>query len=512
MLKSILKRDDGFFYYDPSKADVNNYGTVLNGWVRVVGAVLTPKMFGAKGDGTTNDKLAIRRMLAMTSVGYRSFDFEGLDYYCGEIPDTTEPVFSVVGVDNLRIVGARCFVKHTNFIPTNENRPLFKFTDCNNLYADVYLEGGEQAEFSDYNRGLQAVVIEVTDKLVKNAVIFATAKFARSAFETKMANDLPRPASGSNFLNIQGVINAENCTYAFRAVNCGENINLTINALHVGRSCFLVGVSNVNATVNSKGQARIADAVVKAYRNNAENIHIIINSEGQLDGAENIFVIEHQNAEQDTKINNVTIDVQVANRGTPKTWGRAIGVIGRQYDSAGQVQASTNAITDNIQISLKHADVNWQPAISFPSFNNAGGLVEVNFSARIRETNNFTIKHGGKYTVATAKNPRDSVLALWLKNIMPSSCVCIITFIGLQDTSDVGFQNTHIRQIKALVSSGGIVTPVGTYEDIALEGENWGFGASYFSGRLRFSSAMDLSVDTSKFQVVVEPIIGGNYI
>src|SRR5690606_3400669 len=136
----------------------------------------------------------------------------------------------------------------------------------------------------------------------------------------------------------------------------------------------------------------------------------------------------------------------------------------------------------------------------------------VNFSARIRETNNFTIKHGGKYSVATAKNPSGSVLALWLKNVMPSSCVCLITFIGLQNTSDVNFQDTHIRQIKARVSSGGIVTPIGVHEDVALNGEDWGFGASFFSGRLRFSSTRNLSVGTSKFQVVVEPVVGGNYI
>lgn len=55
----------GTFVYDSSKSTINDGGYIFNGWVRKLDySKVTPEMFGAKGDGVTDDADAIRRCVA----------------------------------------------------------------------------------------------------------------------------------------------------------------------------------------------------------------------------------------------------------------------------------------------------------------------------------------------------------------------------------------------------------------------------------------------------------------
>ena len=53
----------GTFIYDATESAVNNGGTVFDGWVRQYSGAVNVKWFGAKGDGTTEDTLAIENAL-----------------------------------------------------------------------------------------------------------------------------------------------------------------------------------------------------------------------------------------------------------------------------------------------------------------------------------------------------------------------------------------------------------------------------------------------------------------
>ena len=49
------QRGGGWFVYDSSKSTVNDGGAILNGWVRLDVETVTPFMFGARGDNSTDD-------------------------------------------------------------------------------------------------------------------------------------------------------------------------------------------------------------------------------------------------------------------------------------------------------------------------------------------------------------------------------------------------------------------------------------------------------------------------
>lgn len=62
----------GLFIYDSSKSNINNNGTIVNGWVRVLPAnILTTNDFGLKGDGTDTDvTLRLQQLASAVQDGF----------------------------------------------------------------------------------------------------------------------------------------------------------------------------------------------------------------------------------------------------------------------------------------------------------------------------------------------------------------------------------------------------------------------------------------------------------
>lgn len=65
-----LGNGGSYFVYDNTKANINDGGLVINGWVRQLGAYVNTSMFGVKADGTTDDTPFLLK--AISAVGKKN--------------------------------------------------------------------------------------------------------------------------------------------------------------------------------------------------------------------------------------------------------------------------------------------------------------------------------------------------------------------------------------------------------------------------------------------------------
>lgn len=135
----------GQFVYDATSTDVANDGTIIitdaggaGRWLRMVDDVKSVKMFGAKGDGTTDDTLAIKSAFDSLADG-DTLDFLGETYLVAYQGTAYASVYGYVigelsGLNNITIRGDKATIKCVNHnITTNGGLRFANLTSCHNI-------------------------------------------------------------------------------------------------------------------------------------------------------------------------------------------------------------------------------------------------------------------------------------------------------------------------------------------------------------------------------------------
>lgn len=362
---------------------------------------LSPKDFGAKADGVTDDTTAIKAMFAAIPDTGMEIDWGNFTYYCGQlnIPvrggifQEGSAKFDIVGKTNVIFNGNPTFLINNKLPKLGSsvvNADLWRFTDCANLKLNINVI----ADFfsSETPQGVCAVTL-VSDTVDTSGYdIIVTAKNCFAGLQTCRKNNADSKGNPHNIVGLTFYVEADNGEYGYRALNCGFNVCGRIKTKDIVRSYFPVGVQNHTIEIESDVQKKFMDVLIKAYSDPVKNIDIIFKQRNSR-ALEWPISIEHETDTDDTVIQGITITADIAGRmPTGRAYHPELVQIGRSMEMNGKIRLSTNCITDDINVFVSY-DANESVStagIVFGSKNNKGGIIRTNLHV-LSNNNGFTV-------------------------------------------------------------------------------------------------------------------------
>ena len=136
----------GEFVFDSSKIGINDGGLILDGWVRIWDTYITPEMFGAKGNVTTDDYDSLVKCFnALTPLAETIYDANfqqqtsksGTVMLSSVVYRHTQPLRLPAMMDVLSSGSINYFLEPS--ILTNKNKPCFYYDGSNLEVSAVYL-------------------------------------------------------------------------------------------------------------------------------------------------------------------------------------------------------------------------------------------------------------------------------------------------------------------------------------------------------------------------------------
>ena len=174
----------GTFIYDASKANVNDGGTCINGWVRqITQAEILATWFGAKGDGTTDDADAIQKAVNACNALNKPLRIpkgEGLGLYRITKPISITQAISISG-DGYNYSGLRCDgcdgfvidkgINHTSIINMTIAQAT-RYSDKPNNFAPIVING--TADSNNFWQSFSDLFIDGFGCVVKGSYFWST--------------------------------------------------------------------------------------------------------------------------------------------------------------------------------------------------------------------------------------------------------------------------------------------------------------------------------------------------
>lgn len=458
-------------YISKSGSVTNNGGTQCNSatagiyWDAILDGFLSPLMFGAVGDGIANDLVPIQAMFATTAAGHRNFNFEGKLYFLGSISVYKNAKFTFNNVDNLRIYGNPNF-KVTTAFATQDIRyeSIFLFIDCSYLYCECKASGeaGFDTE-APQPSGIVGISLLSDTKDAHTVELHSTVSYGVSAIRGDAAWTVDgyyagraRLPSDPYYTNIKYTAQTYYTKYGVNFNSCGDNQQGEVVTTLATRSYFITGISNAKVTVNSHKQRSITDILIKAYRDNVNNISVIYN-QTESNSTEDAIAIEHDNELQNTKIDNVTIDATIDRPAGNILMLGTVDILTTTY------RATTTTITSNIDIRVN----GFPPAAGFGmrirTQQSVPAIIRTNriFELFGNTSRGYTLQTGSD--VRALSQSTTPSISLLFDSVKSSVISALVNVRNTSDYTDVNAASTysaiwHVNFYRLSAGAGAIVS------------------------------------------------------
>ena len=412
---------------------------------------LHPRPFGAALDGVSNDRAAFQLMFDQYSNGAREFDLGWEDAYLGEITTHYGSIFRFVRPEGLKIYGTGTLFVKNSMTAYNTFESVIELVDPIDCDIDIKSEGDIYDPLDP--KGVASVMLVSDTQEGRDIRIKSSCTNGLAAVQSSVSwreENRPRTPSDPDIENINIDSTCNTAKYGLRLIDCGNNFNAKVNTKDGGRGCSLVGVSNGHVEINSKSQSLVSDCLIKAYRNGCSNITVNLNQKDSINSNWPIQ-IEHQNDEQDTVIEGITVNLISSGRTSPTVNGLSAAVIGRSLTSSGSENATTSCVTTDIKINVtdcdKDSSMENNPTFKFPSKPNEPCLIETNAIGQGFRTNGFTIKTGRTFRASTVLDPATNPVKIFFGDSLgiPGYAILKIAVHGTTSRDNLSLSLTNLE-------------------------------------------------------------------
>ena len=336
-------------------ADAGGYfaGANVEGVLQEIGAAtrlvlsIDDYPFSAVGDGSTNDRDAIRAAIAYAKLnGVGLVATPGKTYYLGTFPVTVGESKFTIDFDgfNFDPRGATFTVDYTDDAAMSHSvkQCIFDIRDAGDITIGDFAVTADGINKSAGSAiGVVAAVIHPATANKTN-IHFGDIRGTRLLSPLTIVSDNPATARtrGITFRNLYN-------TDGYYGLNCAENGDSIRGRIHTNnclRSYFVYGITDHQVHVFSTNHSSFTDVLIKRYTRDTSAIHVkyVCASDNSSNAA---ISFEHQNDTDDGKIENVTVEFDVT-----KSVAANPTVNFTAFTLAGSTRTSTASRTDNIRL------------------------------------------------------------------------------------------------------------------------------------------------------------------
>lgn len=238
-------------------------------------------MFGAVGDGVTDDTAAIRAACtAVQTAGGGVLDFGGSEnnylIYPGTISAEPAALGDFSSINGIRFLSAGAKFTISGTFDAGIRAKLFKFTGCKNIaFGDFRGECTSSRSGDIYNRGpVFAYFLNTNSNLSSGSLTITNFSmgfhFDNQAYEVHPKTVPPSITTNStSFVDIDSVI-ADTTGYPIVHAGSGHYITAKIYANACGRSYFVQDVLNAKVRIQSKDYAASNDVGLSGFLENID--------------------------------------------------------------------------------------------------------------------------------------------------------------------------------------------------------------------------------------------------